>query len=330
MTSLATIQRISDILPHPNADALELAKVLGWTIVVKKGEFRPGDLCVYVALDSILPERPEFEFLRSKQFRIRTIKLRGTISQGICFPVDILGIDIPSDPSLCFEGADVTELLNVVKYEKPLPKCQDAKGNFPTHLVSKTDEERVQNLPELIDAVRGKEIYVSIKHDGTSATYAKKGGELIVCSRNLELKDGNNAYWSIARQYNLIDKIPEGFVVQGEIVGPGIQNNIEQLKEIEFNIFNVYDNGRLYDYRELIVFCMNRRLAPVDLFYIGPNKWETLEEWLDLADTARYNNGAQAEGLVVRLAEGSQIHDKLGKPLSFKVISNIYALKHGE
>ena len=106
---LASIQRIKVLEPIANADAIERATVLGWQLVVKKGEFAVGDLCVYCEIDALLPERPEF--LRPRKFLIRTVRLRGQISQGICFPLDIL----PAG-TLVAEGADVTGALGIVKY----------------------------------------------------------------------------------------------------------------------------------------------------------------------------------------------------------------------
>ena len=112
MRKLASIQKIRDIQPIPKADRIELATVLGWKVVVKKGEFQIGDLCVYCEIDSVFPEMEKYEFLRNDQFRIRTKKLRGQISQGICFPLNSL-------PNGNYqEGSDVTELMNVKKHEE--------------------------------------------------------------------------------------------------------------------------------------------------------------------------------------------------------------------
>lgn len=142
---------------------------------MQKAEFSPGDLCVYVEIDSVVPEKPEFEFLRSKDFRIKTMKMAGTISQGICFPLSIL----PRHPNFTrtwSEGDDVTELLGVKQYEPamdiesntlPKPKKKyprwlmrfklfrriflgksKKKGGFPEFL-SKTDETRIQNVPHM-------------------------------------------------------------------------------------------------------------------------------------------------------------------------------------
>jgi RNA ligase (TIGR02306 family) len=149
---LATIATIDRILPHPNADSLELATVRGWQICVKKGEFfekplgcTPG-LCVYVEIDSVLPERPEFEFMRDRKFRVKTIRLRGELSQGICFPLSILPYDTWK-PDI-----DVTEILGIKLYEPPIPACLGGtvEGNFPAYL-RKTDCERIQNYRWLLD-----------------------------------------------------------------------------------------------------------------------------------------------------------------------------------
>lgn len=112
MRNLASIQKIGNLEPIQNADAIEKATVLGWQLVVKKDEFKIGDLCVYCEIDSILPEKPEFEFLKDRKYRIKTIKLRGQISQGICFPLSVLPVK-----TKITEGLDVTEILGIKKWE---------------------------------------------------------------------------------------------------------------------------------------------------------------------------------------------------------------------
>lgn len=107
MSELATIQRITNVRHHNNADALDIVKVLGWEVVTKRDEFKVGELCVYICIDTILPEVPEFEFLRNKHFRIKPIQLRKEYSNGICFPLSILekihgGKIIEKDGSLVY------------------------------------------------------------------------------------------------------------------------------------------------------------------------------------------------------------------------------------
>ena len=169
MRKLASIQTVNALEPILNADAIERMRILGWWVVVKKGEFRPGDKVVYCEIDSLLPERPEFEFLRASSFKlaqtdasgatvlpagfhIKTVKLRRQVSQGICFPLSIL----PEGATLD-EGADVTEQLGVRKWEPPVPVGMGGrvKGGFPGFL-PKTDETRVQVLEPVLERHRGK------------------------------------------------------------------------------------------------------------------------------------------------------------------------------
>jgi len=204
MRKLATIQKIKSLEPIPDADKIEKATVLGWQLVVKKGEFKVGDYCVYCEIDSVLPERPEFEFLRPRKFRIRTVKMRGQVSQGIAFPIssikELQGVEIK-------EGMDVTDLIKV-------------KGGFPG-FIPKTDEMRIQSVPDVLTRPenKGKRCYITEKVDGTSATYYIRDGQFGVCSRNLELLETeDNIHWMVARQHDIeakLRKLNRNMAVQG-------------------------------------------------------------------------------------------------------------------
>ena len=218
---LASIRRIKEILPIEGADAIEVAVVDGWKVVTKKGEYKPGDLCIYCEIDSFLPIREEFEFLRKSSFkkmgdqegfRLKTIRLRGQVSQGLLLPLSVLegpdemkiGVSRqphgdqlqvgPYDDALVIEeGADVSNHLGIVKYEPPIPAelAGKVKGLFPSFL-RKTDEERVQNLAKEYAewCLSSKhQFYVAEKLDGSSATFYFKDGVFGVCSRNLELAE---------------------------------------------------------------------------------------------------------------------------------------------
>lgn len=198
MRKLATIREISNIRPIEGADKIVVAQVDGWECVVQKDEFQIGQHIVYVEVDSVVPKRPEFEFLRPRKFRVRTIKLRGQVSQGLVLPLSIL----PNGTG-CDLGDDVTDALGIKKYDPEAqqeakllskqpktPKSAFArffmrykwyrklflkskrKGGFP-EWIAKTDETRIQNLPQLFEAVRdrGVEFSVTEKMDGQSATY---------------------------------------------------------------------------------------------------------------------------------------------------------------
>ena len=236
---LASIQKILTIEPIPNADKIDKASVLGWELVVQKNEFKVGDLCIYCEVDSILPEKPEFEFLRDRHFRIKTIKLKKQIAQGIAFPLSILPMGD------YFEGQDVTDIIGVKKYDSEEKQEQEAATKKPTNwltrylmryrwfrkifkrkknvwpdFVSHTDEERIQNIPWICQKCKDLLLYATEKLDGTSATYFLKRGkrklfggfdyEFGVCSRKLRLpgnrKTGKSHYWEMAEKYD-IEKI---------------------------------------------------------------------------------------------------------------------------
>ena len=166
---VATIERIAEVHPHPNADALELAKINGWQVCVKKNEFKINDYCVYITVDSVLEDCPQYEFLRNKDFRIKTIKLRGQLSQGIAFPISLLksfGHDIiPLDEPV--EGTDVSHLIRCKHYEKPIPPslAGQVKGYRPS-FIKKTDEDNIKSNPGILNELYDKPYVITIKVDG--------------------------------------------------------------------------------------------------------------------------------------------------------------------
>lgn len=334
---LATIQKITSLTPIEGADKIEVARVLGWNVVVKKEDFKVNDLVVYAEIDSILPERPEFEFLRPRGFRIKTIKLRKQISQGICFPLSIL----PPCMSLGIsdelkEGEDVTDILGVTKYDPtanmPAQLRGKVKGLF-SKWVPKTDEIRIQSVLSVLNELNGQPYYTTLKIDGTSFTFVKKDGEIEVCSRNLSLKeDEENLYWKITRNYDLVNIIPDGYAIQGEIAGPGVQQNRLGLKEHKLFIFNIYNiNENRYlnfkEFNEFILFTFGFNVA-VPILDIGNSFNFDRDQLLELAK-GTYDSGHPREGIVVRPQE-EMYSERLKGRLSFKVINNDYLLKTGE
>ena len=247
MRKLATVRTVAEIRPIEGADMIVLAVVDGWKCVVKKDEFKAGDSAVYCEIDSFLPVRPEFEFLRKSSFkrmdekegfRLRTVKLRGQISQGLLLPISVLDRDAEI-------GEDVTEELGIEKYEAPIPTCLAGQvvGPFPV-TVKKTDEERIQNLAVDFESYKEKTFYVTEKLDGTSFT-AIFDSELAVCGRNWQLAaDDSNSLWLIANRLELAERMKalgRRIAFQGELVGPGIQGNRYKLKQTELFVFNVFD-----------------------------------------------------------------------------------------
>ena len=327
---LASIQLIDKIEPIPGADAIDVATVLGWKVVVRKNDFEPGDMCVYVEVDSVLPEREEFEFLRKgcwvdkhgfKGFRIRTVRLLKQLSQGICFPTSILpGVE------LYRVGDDVTDVIGIVKYDPPLPAQLHGKvkRRFPG-TVRKTDEFRVQSYPDVIEEFDSELVYVSTKVDGTSGTFINYDGETDVCSRNLSLiEDYDNSFWQVFRKYEMnriFEKCPN-IAIQGEVAGPGIQKNPLGLKEIDLFVFQVYDikAGKYLDYNDFIEFCDEHKLRTVPIERENVKFDWDLPELLEMAK-GHYDLGKDKEGIVIRpMVE--KYSNVLGGRLSIKVLNN--------
>jgi RNA ligase (TIGR02306 family) len=337
---LASVQKIISVEPIANADALEKVKVLGWNVVAKKGEFKPGDLCVYIEIDSIVPDRPEFEFLRNKDFRIKTIRLRGEVSQGIVFPVNsFLSIEEYAQLPRLDEGLDVTDIIGVKKYEKPISPAMRGviRGNFPGY-VPKTDETRIQAEPRLLCEMKGIMCYSTVKMDGTSATYVFKDGEYHVCSRNMDFKlieeNKGNIYIEMGVKYGLEEKMKKlgrNIAIQGEICGPSIQKNRVGLKEIDLFVFNIYDidNARYMGLSEMsdIVTLFDLKNVPlVEGFMFD---YKTIEELLIAAKGLYSGTKNRREGIVIRpIVE--QYSTVLKGRMSFKVVDNEYLLKDEE
>ena len=338
---LASLQTVLAVEPIANADAIELVRINGWQCVTKKGEFVSGDTGVFFEIDAVPPDDARFRFLwtprtallgdeptpRPDKFRIRTMRLRGALSQGLflsltAFP-EIVGIPTAGD--------DLTEMLGVGKYEPPAPVGMgDYRAPFPP-MVPKTDEMRVQSVPAVLNELRGLPYAATLKYDGTSATYATdpRTGEFHVASRNLSLKDGNNPYWNMARRHDIesVLRRTPNYAMQGEIVGVGIQKNPLALKEVALFVFNVYDMTRAayLDHDAARTFCAENGLDMVATVETGESFSHTQESLLSLAEGKYPGTKNEREGIVIRpLTETFSV--TLGGRLSFKAISNRYLL----
>jgi RNA ligase (TIGR02306 family) len=328
---LASIQKVGEVTPIPDADKIEVAKIQGWSVVIKKGEYKPGDMCVYAEIDSVLPPKPEFEFLKNRSYRIKTIKLRGQLSQGIVFALSILP---PGTPTV--EGLDVTELIGVTKYLPKIPAHLqgEVKGAFPS-FIPKTDEERIQSAPGLLERHRGRMFYLTEKVDGSSMTAYWHNGVFGVCSRNLEIMESaDNALWKITRQYDLEKKLQAlGYdaAIQAEIYGMGVQGNKyrkEQLEIAVYSILNIAEH-RYLDFADFMDLCGQWNLPTVpildDTFVLN----HTVEELLQASEgNSRLNPALPREGIVLRPLQECRDQD-IGR-LSFKVINNQFLLKFEE
>jgi len=351
---LATIRKVKEIYPIKGADRIEVAVVDGWECVVKKSDnFKKGDNVIYIEIDSIVPERPEFEFLRDRKFRIKTIKLRKQISQGLV-------LDLSSLKKKNYKlGADVTTEMGILKYDPELAKEREVKLKKPkTRLgkwlmkfawyrswrkriyrssvksfpgwIFKTDESRVQNIVRLYDeaVASGKTFTTSEKVDGQSfTTYVTEKEKTFVCSRNLGVsKTGNSSYASIFKSCDL-DTVLKALkkelncnrlALQGEICGPGIQGNKYKLETYKLLVFNLIPDGKKLDYDTMTSMLKPYNIETVyqlDSDFTLPG---TIKELVEYSKGISHFYNRKREGVVIRSKDYT---------MSFKVINPEFLLE---
>jgi RNA ligase (TIGR02306 family) len=338
---LASIKPITYIKPIEGADSIECAIVNGgWPVVVKKGEYKVGDIAIYLEIDSWVPhelapflskgqEPREYNGVRGE--RLRTVKLRGQVSQGLLLPIELtFWRDI---------GTDLTESLGIQKWEPPIPAQLQGtmKGNFP-HFIPKTDQERCQNLrKDIFETYRDETYEVTLKLDGSSTTIYIKDGEVGVCSRNIDLKETEgNSFWKATREQNIIEPIlelskekGEEYAIQGELIGEGIQGNPEKLKGQRFYLFDIYSitEGRYMTPFERYAVLDQLRMLGADIEHVPiidqhvflTQEYETIDDLLNFAEGPSLNPQTRREGLVFKSWDSD---------FTFKAIANSYLLKH--
>lgn len=357
---LASIRKIDQILPIEGKDRIVLAIVDGWSVIVRKDEFSAGDLCVYIEIDSVLPEKPEFEFLRGKGFRIKTMKMAGCISAGICFPLSILPI---GDYHF---GDDVTDVLGIKQYTPTmdtgdLPAESERRKRYPRFLMRmawfrrivlnrikcwntgfpsflrKTDETRIQNIPHVLDD-REKEWIATEKIDGQSGSFAlvkrkkrfpfeRNHYDFIVCSRNRQLcvRD-NSSYWRVAEKYHIEDVLKnlignaDWVAIQGECIGPKIQGNKYHVTDFDLFVFNL-----IYPTGRMGSLTAKAAVEKRGLKFVPILEKMRLPETVD--EVLQYAHGKSAigdtlrEGVVFRSLDGRE---------SFKAVDPLYLIKYDE
>lgn len=374
MRKLASIQKISDIKPIENAENIEVATVLGWQVVIaKKDNFKIGDMIIYVEVDSVMPDKPEYEFLRSRKFRIRTIKLKGQVSMGLILPLSTLPTFVKDSYKQIDQ--DVTDLLGITKYLTPSEReeftnqerlikieknrlkkfmmryswfrrlflSRTSKSGFP-YWISKTDEERIQKIPHVLEQFKDKEVYITEKIDYQSGSWTCKMINnttpiickllpkkllFVVCSRNMTNNDKNSLYWKIATKYNIEKILKENptLTIQGEQGDTKVQGNKYGIKEPTMWVFNIIDHEKNYhyNYEEMLQFCNKYNLNIVPLINICKLSalGSTVSELVDFSKgKSLINSKIHREGIVIRCIENGK------KLLSFKVINPDFLLKY--
>ena len=365
---LASIQRIRTLSPITDAEFIECATVQGWQLVVKKGEFKEDDLCVYFEIDSFLPDLPEFTFLKDLKthqgqqgYRLKTIKLRGQVSQGLALPLTMF----PQLASLV-EGHDVTELLKVIKYDNqvvdnaPRLRAGNPASRFPS-FIPKIDQERIQNLLNYFNIYKYTEFEETLKLDGSSCTMYKiartpslwdklksifgfkyKPYHFGVCSRNLEIKPSANYsttfkngdkesefeqsnFWYVAKKYRVESLIPIGYAIQGELIGPKIQANHEKVQDLDFYVFDIYN---IVEQRYLTPIerksMMRDVLFGVNHVPITSSSIRIFQECKDVSSLLTRVRGVSMNAGTI--SEG-RVYKSIDGKTTFKCINNDYLLK---
>lgn len=351
---LASIQTVKSVIPifHPGDGTLTNLELItfeniGWQCVAKRGEFQAGDKAVYIEISAIVPEHPVFEFLRARKFKVKTIRLLGVLSQGLALPVRILGefdpIYLEFDPleGEWVDGADVTDVIGVTRYEPP----QEVKLNgggvvrpFPVDIAPKTDEVRVQSMPHVLKELAGLTVIATLKIDGTSATYFwdEEMGRMRVCSRNMEkCERDESVYWGILDKFPSITAFCQAhpnFVLQGEIAGPGIQKNRLQLKDVAFYAFNLWDriSSDYIPANEMFSLLALWGVPEVPIVEIWRDFDLDVEDLLENAKGNYPQTNNPKEGIVIRPFYEEKFSYLLGGRVSCKVINNEFLLAGGE
>jgi len=351
MRLLASLRQIDSLTPIEKADRIETAWFGGWSVVVQKGLHKQGDTVVYIEVDSCLPvdnplfaslaERGTREIEGVKYHRLKTIKLKKQISQGFVLPVRETDID-PSDEAM--HGIDLAEHFGIIKWDPEVhqPNARlagNALRGFPTHIIPKTDQERIQNMPWIIGSDESFE--ASIKLDGSSMTVYHCTTDTHVygvCSRNNQLKiddpiNAENAFVKTAETLDLqriLAELGRNIALQGELIGMGIQGNKEGLSNYEYHIYDVWDIDQ-----QRYLLPVERRKLVSDL---GLKHVPVLDEnvvlsskFKDVRDVLKY---AEGPSLVNKCREGvvfkSNSYSERNKVTSFKAISNQFLLDNGD
>lgn len=345
MRKLATVQTISEITPIEGADRIETARVLGWRVVVGKGEFSVGDKAVYMEIDSILPaDNPAFESFQARGQKtiavdgrdytghvLKTMKLRGIVSQGLLMSLGTLGIDPSTEV-----GEEVTDQLGIVKYEAPIPMGgANIVGPFQSRFAPKTDAIRLQNLVDFWDIIRTISWEPTVKVDGTSQTLVNDNGNLRIFGRNWELDPQVAPGMKVARDHSLTEDLEPDMAIQFELAGAGIQGNRLKLSGVRPFVFAVWKNGEKVE-RSSWPEAALKWATPVLGDDYSPTNFASADELINFVDGLRgaISPDRLDEGVVFHPVDPAsvpqELADELDRNHNFKAINNKFLLKHAE
>lgn len=325
-THAVNVVEIEKVMPHPNADRLELTEIGGWQVVIRKGDFKPGDRGIYIEPDYVIPtNRPEFSFLAKPgkdQHRLKAVRLRGELSFGLLIPVP----DHLDSPQI---GANVMDDLGITRYEPPAERVgthadELAHDRWPDTYAPKFDIESLKNFPYIL--YDNEQVVVTEKVHGANARYTWMNGEFFMGSRNRWVKPDASHIWSRAVADNpaIIEwcKAHEGCVLYGEVFG-GVQGLKYGLgNSVRFVGFAAVDNGRWFNQLILFATLVAFGIPHAPVIYTGPFNMETIRELAEQDSVVSLEPGHMMEGVVV-VPVTERFNANIGR-VALKHISNRY------
>jgi RNA ligase (TIGR02306 family) len=373
---LVTVRRIAALNKIPGADRIEAASVDGWTCVVPVGQFDKGALGVFFEIDSVLPAKDKrfasFGKTEGQDIRLKTVRIRKVTSQGLLMPlatfpeikavVDKLVLELtPAELDSHLRAVSFEEELGVRKFEAPDPASGVVAGGRPAYMadfpvfIPKTDQERIQNIPEVFDQWPDSVFQETTKMDGSSMTvyFIRRdsqyfdmlpptppntanaefpNGRFGVCSRNRDIGEMPNSglFWPTALATNLpstLSRLDRNIALQGELCGSSIQANFEGFAPgaHDFFLFTIWDIDTQQplaprEVHEIWAPKLGVKHVPVVGYHVLKDIATSPGDLVKRAD-GKGINGKKREGIVLKHVDGK---------VSFKAISNSYLLKHGE
>lgn len=333
--NLAFIVRIKDLSPIINKDRIEVASIedMAWKCVVKKGEFKVGDLGVYFSIDTVVDSsNPGIAFMSERKSRVRSCKYGGVLSQGLLMPLNI--INYWTTETSFNPGQDISELVKSQKWESPVTyDSGNARGQLPT-ILRMSDELNIKSYSKVFDEFKDLEIVLVTKMDGSSKKSFFHNGYFGVCSRKLEkIKSETDMFWKTSIKYNIeekMTKLGKNIAICAELCGGKCNGNKMGLGSLDMFVYDVWDiDNQVYmGYDDIVKLTDILELKRCPLLYRGSMKWNSIEELQEFVNPLKYENGEWIEGAVLRSCI-ERYSPVLDKRLSVKIINDNFAVKFG-
>ena len=322
-TLIVEVCKIEQVLPHGNADALELAQIKGWQCVIPKGRYLPGDLVTYIPIDAVIPAEHSDRWGITKYLshgRVRCARLRGEPSFGVI---------VDREDTAWAEGLDVQDYYGITKYLPPVKLgAGDAEAAHPL-FVEYTDVENLRNFPDAL--AEREEVSVTEKIHGTSCRLGLIEGEWMAGSMSVRRKRPENLadsiYWqpmALPGVQPLLEHLGRTHcqvILYGEVFGSRVQNlNYGQVGALGFRAFDMLADGKYLDTETFAGLCAEFAVPTVPVLYRGPYYLDTIKALSEGPTTLAADH--IREGIVVKPVI-ERTHPKVGR-VCLKYIGDPY------